>query len=235
MFEFKMLDVPLYIPPKKDCGFANRLIHLTDFFNRFPNGVVHESIKDYGVGRWFDLHFPLTSETMSTCIVTPDIYINPDTFSRVHSRISTLVTPNKELQDALERHAVHLLDGVKIGLHIRRGLFSSDHLSEEIVGFASDASVCEFKKISELNNPVYVASDSESLKKEHFSKCRYLDAPITSILSDDKLNTFLDFLLLSKCPVVYGTGGDANGGGISSFGYMAACYGRSQLHLIKTP
>lgn len=221
-----MIDTPLYIPPK-ECGFANRLIHLTDFFTKFPNGIVHESIRDYGVGQWFDFSFPLTTETESTKIVQPNIYIGN---LEIHSRISSLVKPNKKLIEEFHKYA-NLIQGVRAGLHIRRGLSSKDYLDGEIVSFANDNTVAEFEEIAKHLAPVYVSSDSESLKKEHFSECRTLHAPVASIFSNDKLYTFIEFLLLSYCPVVFVTEGGQ--GGVSTFGYMAACYGRRPIYFVR--
>ena len=77
-----MLSVPLFVPQK--VGFANRLIQLSVFLTKYPDGLVHESILDYGVGEWFDIKFKTTSETHSEIIIHPPIYINRGTYDMYH-------------------------------------------------------------------------------------------------------------------------------------------------------
>jgi hypothetical protein len=227
--------------PAKGHGFANTLIHLCDFFTEHPDGMVHESIKDFELGRWLTFNFPITDRT-DLPMYKPRIFINPHTVNHVHPLVRKLIQPSAELQKIIDEHA-HLVQGVKAGIHIRRGASAPD--SRQIVErnedlFANDAMVETFRKISETWTPYFLASDSPETKKL-FPKARTLDTTI-SVVHDrcplasttDRRNIFLDFFLLSMCPRVFCTGGSQtpDAPGLSTFGYMAAIYGNVEFNFV---
>lgn len=227
--------------PAKGHGFANTLIHLCDFFTEHPDGLVHESINDFELGRWLTFNFPITDRT-DLPRYTPKIFINSHTVRNVHPLIRTLIRPSGELQKIIDEHA-HLVKGVKAGIHIRRGASAPDsrlvvERNEDL--FAGDEALATFRKISETWAPFFLASDSPSTKKM-FPTARTLDTTI-SVVHDkcplasvtDRRNIFLDFFLLSKCPRVFCTGGSQtpDSPGLSTFGYMAAIYGNVEFSFI---
>lgn len=227
--------------PKKGHGFANTLIHLCDFFHQHPDGLVHDSIKDYELGRWLTFHFPLTDRT-DLPVYEPKIYINPHTVYTVHPLVRKLIGPSEELQKIIDEHA-HLVRGVKAGLHIRRGASAKD--SRQVVErnedvFADENALATFRTISETWTPYFLASDSPETKKM-FPGARTLDTTI-SVVHDkcplasttDRRNIFLDFFLLSMCPIVFCTGGNKSpdAPGLSTFGYMAAIYGGVEFRFV---
>lgn len=232
--------MPFMMYPQKGAGFANTLIHLCDFFSNHPDGLVHESIRDYELGEWLTFNFPLTDRT-DLQVYEPKIYINPHTIQRVHPLVRKLISPSPALQKVLDEHA-HLVKGVQMGLHIRRGASAKDSrivvwADSEI--FADEKSVETFVKISE-GSDIFLASDSPDTKKL-FPKARTLDTTI-AVLHDrcpdapttDRRNVFLDFFLLSKCPKLYITGGNfPQLPGLSTFGYMAAIYGGVPFEVIS--
>jgi hypothetical protein len=217
----------------KGHGLANILIMLTDFFHAHPNGLVHESIKDNEISRWLNLNFKLTDRT-DLPVYEPKIIINDFTIKNVHPLIRKLMSPSQELERELEKYS---LDGIKLGIHVRRGGACQD--SVKVVNpptdsFASDEAVDRMVQIAARHNGnVFLASDSPSTKKKF--NARSLDINI-SILhgQEDRLGIFLDFFLLSKCPEIIVTGGNfPNHPGLSTFGYMAAIYGNKPFTIFR--
>jgi hypothetical protein len=230
--------------PRKGHGLANTLIYLTDFYkDRFVlEGVVHDSIGDYEVGRWLKFKFPTTSLEGIKTVYEPKIFINPHTIKEVHSNIRNLIEPSDELKDVLEEH-VSLIQGVTSGMHVRRGASAKD--SRVIVEvdsdtFANDVAVGRFKAIAEMFGPVFLASDSPDTKREIYG-ARTLDTTIAVVHgmcpaapTKDRRNVFVDFFLLSMCPKVFVTGGNFPGcPGLSTFGYMAAQYGNVPWEIVS--
>jgi hypothetical protein len=231
----------LFIPAKGH-GFANTLIHLCDFFSEHPNGLVHETIKDFELGRWLKFNFP-TTDLVVLPIYKPKIFINQYTVQHVHPLIRKLISPSDELQKVIDDH-LHLVKDVKAGLHIRRGASAPDsrlivERDEDL--FASDNTVSNFRMISDVFTPYFLASDSPETKKL-FPSARTLDTSISVVhdqcpeaSTNDRRNIFLDFFLLSMCPVVFCTGGSntPNSPGVSTFGYMAAIYGGREFKFVS--
>lgn len=230
--------------PRKGHGLANTLIHLTDFYSKvfITQGVVHESIGDYELGRWLDFKFPTTSMANIKNTYEPKIFINPQTTQHVHPTIKNLIAPSAELKKVLDEHA-SIIKGVTAGLHVRRGASAKD--SRVIVEvdsdtFANDAAVGRFKAIAENFGPVFLASDSPDTKREFYG-ARTLDTTIAVVHGmcpdapvKDRRNVFLDFFLLSMCPKVFVTGGNFPGSpGLSTFGYMAAQFGGVPWEIVQ--
>jgi hypothetical protein len=232
--------MPFMMYPGKGHGFANTLIHLCDFFSNHPDGLVHESIKDYELSEWIDFHFPITDRT-DLPVYTPKIYISQHTVQVVHPLIRKLISPSKKLQKLINKN-MSLLDGIQFGMHIRRGAHATD--SRAIVQsdndvFASDSSVKMFRSLSE-GKTFFLASDSPETKKM-FPDARTIDTTIAvvhdecpNVPTNDRRNIFLDFFLLSNCPKLYLTGGNfPQLPGLSTFGYMSAIYGNKPWELVQ--
>ena len=154
---------------------------------------------------------------------------------RYHKHISEFIEPNEKLKSELEKY-IHLLDGVTVGLHVRRGLFSPDCLPEETSEFVDDENVQKFILLSKMHTPVFVASDSRELKDTAFRNCRKVDLPISPIFSNDKLGTFIDFLLIGKCQRVVCSSSkhvSEKAGNISTFGYAAAAFGQATVEFFS--
>lgn len=227
--------------PVRGHGFANTLIHLCDFFSEHPNGLVHESIKDFELGRWLKFNFLMTDRT-DLPVYKPKIFINQYTIQNVHPLVRKLISPSDELQKVIDEN-IHLVKNVKAGLHIRRGASATD--SRKIVErdedlFADESAIAKFRMVSEVFNPYFLASDSPETKKL-FPTARTLDTTISVVhdrcpeaSTNDRRNIFLDFFLLSMCPVVFCTSGSntPNSPGLSTFGYMAAIYGGHEFRFV---
>lgn len=230
--------MPYMMYPQKGAGFANILIHLCDFFKNHPDGLVHESIKDYDLGRWLTFHFPLTART-DLPVYEPKIYINPYTIHEVHPLIRKLISPSPELKQVL--NAVHV--PVAAGMHIRRGASSNDSrivVQKDTDVFANEGALETFKKVYKLHDSIFLASDSPETKKL-FPNAKTIDTTIAVVHDEcpnaptnDRRNIFVDFFLLSLCPKLYITGGNfPQLPGLSTFGYMAAVYGNKPWQFVQ--
>jgi hypothetical protein len=230
----------VFIPPKGH-GLANLFIMLSDFFYNCPGGVVHDSIKDYEMGRWLTFNFPITDRT-DLPVYEGKIFINNVTVEHVHPMIRKLVKPSPELEEQLKRHE-HLIKDVSFGIHVRRGASAPDSrkvVSRDEDTFASQKAVDEMiQLVKNAPGPVFLASDSPMTKKMFPFNVRTLDTGIAVVHGDvecnssDRVGIFIDFFLLSKCHLVVVTGGNfPNIPGISTFGYMAAMYGNVKHHFV---
>ena len=227
--------------PQKGAGFANTLIMLCDFFAHHPDGVVHESIKDYELGRWLTLHFPLTDRT-DLPVYEPKIYINQFTIQQVHPMIRKLVSPSPELESILKQNE-HLVKDINAGVHVRRGASAIDSrvvVQKETDVFANENAMKRFTDIAHTLKPIFLASDSPETKKL-FPDAKTLDTTIAVVHDEcpdapekDRRNIFVDFFLLSRCPRLYITGGNfPQLPGLSTFGYMAAIYGNVPFEVVS--
>lgn len=226
--------------PQKGFGLGNLFIQLSEFFYTFPDGLVHESIKNNEVGRWLKFHFEITDRT-DLPVYHSSIVLNEASMKKVHPLIRRLVSPSDEMK-ALMRKNLHLVHGVKAGLQIRRGgaCYDSKALADPGHEFANDGAVQKFLEIYKQNSPVFLASDSPETKKL-FPEARTLYTAISvihdeypDVTTTERANIFLDFFLLSLCPKLYVTGGKyPESPGLSTFGYMAGVYGEVPMEIIR--
>ena len=160
-----------------------------------------------------------------------------------------LIQPTDMMNELIEKN-YHKLKDCAAGFHIRRGTFADDSSKYAYYPCATmtavDAMIDEANKI---NKPVYVSSDSISTKKYFTSKvpkavCLDIEIGFTAdehsqkkTVPDEniqsKINSMLEWFLLSRMPRVYISIGGTNGhnmdggqeGVTSTFGYSAAIYG----------
>lgn len=215
------------------------------------NGVdkIHRDVFDYELGNCFTVHgFTVVDHDGER----PDcpIYINPHWHQNVWPLCRNIIRPTPHLQK-LVRDNAHLLEGVVMGMNIRRGNYSPD--SVQFVGstdpkfyFCSDSGLDKFKDaIVRAPGRVYVTSDSVSTKghlRDVFGdKVTMLDTVYTHTAeqTDESVQTvknlqdvYLSWYLLSMCPRVLVTGGRSDLVGFSTFGYMAAVYGARPIEIV---
>ena len=222
-----------------DAGFGNLLIHLSDCWDACQ--TIHSNVYNR-----FELSncvsfdgYTITDEDGTH--PNSKIIINPMTRTHIHSRISKFVRPTPHMKKLIDKHK-HLLDGVQVGVHIRRGSYSNDSHQFKNMQFyhCSDQGLENFMGLIEsARGKVYVASDSKQVKtslKERFGdKISTLDTEFaitapqdaTSTQNAENLqNAYLEWFLLSMCPVLYITGGEPDMSGFSTFSYTAAVYGK---------
>jgi len=242
------MDAEVYRPVVPKPGLGNLLILLTVCKS---NGVqyVHKDIFDYEFGNCFSLHgFTITDQDGRGPHLP--VYINDHHRNFIHPMCRDIIRPTEHLVNLVTRHS-HLLEGVTLGVNIRRGNWSPD--ATQFAGstdpkfyFCSDAGLEKFKHFIGANQGrVYVTSDSPSTKqhlKDIFGdKVTMLDTVYTHTAeqTDYTVHTvknlqdvYLSWYLLSMCPRILVTGGRGDSVGFSTFGYMAAIYGLKPFHVV---
>jgi hypothetical protein len=161
-----------------------------------------------------------------------------------------LIQPTELLQSEIDKNFEKVKDCVA-GFHIRRGTRAEDSVRFGYLPFASQEAVdAMIDEAIRLDAPVLVMSDS-MLTKDYFlskvPKAISLELPIgftacehsQKVKVDDedhqlKMNSFVEWFILTKMPKVYMTSGGVYGlnmpvynqeGITSTFGYSAALYG----------
>jgi hypothetical protein len=235
--EYRSKFVLLYIP--EGHGLGNILIFICDFFCVHPHDGVVPMHVGHEYDRWLTFHFPVTCVTGFKNMYNPNIAINQYTAHTIHPRVRQLISPSEDMVRVIREHE-HLVQGVSAGIQIRcGGLFadSAQTIDNKTDMFANRTAIEKFKSVP---GPVFIASDSPMIKLE-FPGAKTLDTEISVLHTgapnaskNHRRNVFLDFFLLSMCPVLYITAGDPNEGGslFSTFGYMAGMYGNCQINLV---
>ena len=244
-----------YLPDSM--GWGNVALCLSDLVYRCPNPKAYKSLLD--VDRGVTFHgFEITDDPNEEKF-EPRIAINPGYFHRVHSNLSTIIKPTDELQAMIDKQLQWFPHGIKCGMHIRRGACSKDsedmgcHGKDENGSikkayFAKDSALEKFVKIVEnTDGPIFLASDSHEIKK--MFKDRFKDKIVTlehdivltykcdtlknyDVTREQRLACYIDWFLLSKCKDLYITAGNYDLTDLSTFGYSAGAYGRSNVRFV---
>jgi hypothetical protein len=244
-----------YLPDSM--GWGNVALCLSDLVYKCPTPKAYKSLLD--VDRGVTFHgFEITDDPNEEKF-EPRIAINPGYFHHVHSNLSTIIKPGDELQTMIDKQLQWFPHGIKYGMHIRRGACSKD--SEDIgchgkdengnikkAYFAQDSALEKFVKIVEnTDGPIFLASDSHEIKK--MFKDRFPDKILTlehdivltykcdtlknyDVTREQRLACYIDWFLLSKCKELYITAGNQDLTDLSTFGYSAGAYGRSNIHFV---
>jgi hypothetical protein len=240
-----------YLP--ESMGWGNVALCLSDLVCRSPRPRAYKSLLDDERGVEFS-GFEITDD-LSEEKFDHRIIINPTYFHHVHSNLPQIIKPNEELQELIEKHD----HGLQYGIHIRRGACSRDSEDMGCHGrdengeikkafFAKDTALEKFIEVVEKTNAkFFLASDSQEVKdlfREKFpNKIVTLEHDIVLTYKCDTLKNYevtreqryacyLDWFLLSKCKHLYITAGNQDLTDLSTFGYSAGAYGRSNIHFI---
>jgi hypothetical protein len=241
-----------YYPPES-VGWGNVALCISDLVYRSPTPRVYKSLCDFDRGVDFS-GFEITDDPDDTPF-EPRIAINPTYYHQVHSNLKDVIKPNVELQKLIEVHGHGLIHGI----HIRRGACSDDSASMGCHGvdengeikpayFAKDSALNKFIEVVENTDAkFFLASDSQGVKemfKKRFpDKIVTLDNKLTltydckvlknvGITKEERYGAYLDWFLLSKCKELYITAGNQDLTDLSTFGYSAGAYGRSNIHFV---
>jgi len=241
-----------YYPPES-VGWGNVALCISDLVYRSPTPRVYKSLCDFDRGVDFS-GFEITDDPDDTPF-EPRIAINPTYYHQVHSNLKDVIKPNVELQKLIEVHDHGLIHGI----HIRRGACSDDSASMGCHGvnengeikpayFAKDSALNKFIEVVENTDAkFFLASDSQGVKemfKKRFpDKIVTLDNKLTltydckvlknvGITKEERYGAYLDWFLLSKCKELYITAGNQDLTDLSTFGYSAGAYGRSNIHFV---
>ena len=244
-----------YLPDSM--GWGNVALCLSDLVYRSPKPRAFKSLMD--VDRGVTFHgFEITDDPNEEKF-DHKIFINPTYFHRVHSNLNQIIKPTEELQKIIDKHLDWFPHGLAIGMHIRRGACSQD--SEDIgchgkdehgnikkAYFAKDSALEKFIKIVEhTDGKIFLASDSREIK-DMFKK-RFPDKIVTlehdivltykcdtlknyDVTREQRLACYIDWFLLSNCKELYITAGNQDLTDLSTFGYSAGAYGRSNIHFV---
>lgn len=233
---------------KQDTGFGNMLIQLTSLQKECTQ--LHDHVFDYEVGNCVSISGFTRVSYEGTKPYCP-IYLNPYTINNVHPRIRDIIKPTPFMEDMISKYG-HLVDNVSCGISIRRGSYSTDsrqfkteQADDASHYFCSDKGLHKFINIIK-NSPgsVFVSSDSKEVMNmliETFGdKIKHYDSPyaigmpqdLRDISMNDYHSIYLKFFLLSKCPMLYLTGGRGDMVGFSTYAYMAAIYGNKPFKII---
>ncbi len=235
--------------PENECGLGNLLIKLTSMPAECI--CVHDNVYDYELSNCMILN-GLTRVSYDGVQPESPIFINNGTMEHIHSKIRSIVEPTPHMLELISKHT-HLLDGVVAAMSIRRGSYCEDSRQykgargdEPMQYFCSPSGLERFKNIIRATpGRVFVSSDSVStthqLLQEFGGKLSVLEMPYTVTSTQDQgtptienlQKVYLKWFLLSKCPIVFLTGGtEGSLVGFSTYAYIAAVYGSKPCHVV---
>jgi len=238
--------------PKPDCAFGNLVLSMLSHFISAKEPKFHKDVFMYGRDKFIE-----GIKTVDIDVPLGNAEINSEEMKILHLKygntkevMNIMIRPTTLLKEQIDKYYEQVKDCVA-GFHCRRGLSCEDSAKFGYFPFASiqavDAMIHEALR---LDAPVYFTSDSESTKeyiKTRVPKAVMLDLPIGFTADehsqfvdvkdeshDHKMNSFIEWFLLAKMPIIYMTNGGVNGRNVveyveegltSTFGYSAALYG----------
>ena len=240
-----------YLP--ESMGWGNVALCLSDLVFRSPKPRAYKSLLDDERGVEFS-GFEITDDPNEEKF-EHRIIINPTYFHHIHSNLQQIIKPNEELQELIRIYD----HGLEYGIHIRRGACSKDSENVGCHGkdengdikqafFAKDTALEKFIEVVEKTDAkFFLASDSQEIK-DLFKK-RFPDKIVTlehdivltykcdtlknyEVTKEQRYACYLDWFLLSKCKQLYITAGNRDLTDLSTFGYSAGAYGRSNIHFV---
>lgn len=250
----------VYKKPEHEHGFGNLLIHLSML--KGPELVVdgkqfsvncdllHDSVYGYELSNCIHLD-GFTRVSYEGVQPITNVVLNHHIFNIFHKRIRNIVRPTEHMKKLLAEHAP-IMEGVKVGMCIRRGSCAPDSVQYKgelgdrpYQYFTNDSGLAKFEEIIKSNpGPVYVTSDSPMtknyLRDKYGSKVRMVDTVYTFTGTQDQTenqtiknlqDVYLTWFLLSKCKVIFNT--MAANKLRSTFGYTAAVYGGGQCYDVE--
>ena len=240
-----------YLP--ESMGWGNVALCLSDLVFRSPKPRAYKTLLDDERGVEFS-GFEITDDPSEEKF-EHRIIINPTYFHHIHSNLPKIIKPNPELEELINKYD----HGLEYGIHIRRGACSSDsenigcHGTDENgeikkAFFAKDTALEKFIEVVEkTDTKFFLASDSKEVKD--LFKAKFPDKIVTlehdivltykcdtlknyEVTKEQRYACYLDWFLLSKCKHLYITAGNQDLTDLSTFGYSAGAYGRSNIHFV---
>jgi hypothetical protein len=240
-----------YLP--ESMGWGNVALCLSDLVFRSPKPRAYKTLLDDERGVEFS-GFEITDDPSEEKF-EHRIIINPTYFHHIHSNLPKIIKPNPELEELINKYD----HGLEYGIHIRRGACSLDsenigcHGTDENgeikkAFFAKDTALEKFIGVVEKTDAkFFLASDSKEVKD--LFKTKFPDKIVTlehdivltykcdtlknyEVTKEQRYACYLDWFLLSKCKHLYITAGNQDLTDLSTFGYSAGAYGRSNIHFV---
>ena len=239
----------IYVP-RPDAAIGNlSLVYSTHMLMTGGKGAIHPDVYKYGRDK--SLVFTYVSDEG---VIEEKGFINGFIhlrFPQISNVMQECIKPTDTMQKLIDTTYTKLGDCVA-GFHIRRGMYGEDSSKFAYYPFSSDNAVEAMIKVAnEMDKPVFVISDSIVTKKYFQSKvpkaisldlkigftaCEFSQeyAHASKEDVDTKMNSILEWFMISKMPKIYTTMGgvcDRNvpegtiEGLSSTFGYSAALYG----------
>lgn len=217
--------------PENISGLGNVLMQLCH------SKKVSSHIYHGGRGKYIEALIPVIDDDGTLeAIPTPHLILDDS----VHMNIDKFIKPTEECNRCLKEYE-HLIKDVSYALQIRIGVQSSN---PAMLKYGNSVIFCDendLKKFHDIirNTPgnVYISSDCLVTKRKfrdlYPDRVRIIDEEPVYIVGENQLDpkvTFMDFFLLSKCPAICITAGALDSYSISTFGYMAAMYGKIKPH-----
>lgn len=212
-------------------GLGNLFIYLSQIDDKTP---VSSKIYDGYRGKYLEFtNLNIIEDDYSMeSIKTPDIYINHYTSKNIHTRCRQKIKPSKLLIDIIENYK-HLVEDIECGIAIRTydpncGYIADEHTLQTFENIIKNSS----KKI-------FIACDNLEYKlklnEKYPNKINFINGECIHINNHNTIDSplpFLDFFLLSMCPLLYITGGPKDMTKFSTFGYMASIYGNVKANVV---
>ena len=248
-----VLSLSKMFKPAEQTGWGNISLMLTMFVYECEKQklmpYIHSSLLEDGRSKYITFNLETTEEDLD--VLKHGLFINQHAHQIYCNLMSTIIKPTDDMK-VLINDNVDIIKDVKCALHIRRGANQEDSSkmgchSGNPAYFATDDAVKRFKDvIRQTDGNVFIASDSRELKKqlkhEFGEKVNYLDTDISlsytciyhHIETNEiaRRNCYLEWFLLSMCPMVYVTAGNKDMTDFSTFGYSAATYGKKPVMMV---
>lgn len=243
------MNTPIF-KPGPACALGNlSLCIATHILNTDQKGMIHPDVYAYGRDKMF-----LFEQVSKDGIIEDHgrlnsfIHLQHPNIGEIMRRV---MKPSKTLQNMIDTSWETVQDCVA-GFHIRRGTYASDSARFAFYPVASEEAIDAMISVANnLNKPVFIISDSIETKNHFISRvpmAKSLDLPIGFTACehsqnveeikdeniDEKINSVLEWFIISKMPKVYTTMGGVVGRNVplgtkegvsSTFGYSAALYG----------
>ena len=243
------MNTPIF-KPGPACALGNlSLCIATHILNTDQIGMIHPDVYAYGRDKMF-----LFEQVSKDGIIEDHgrlnsfIHLQHPNIGEIMRRV---MKPSKTLQNMIDTSWETVQDCVA-GFHIRRGTYANDSARFAFYPVASEEAIDAMISVANnLNKPVFIISDSIETKNHFISRvpmAKSLDLPIGFTACehsqnveeikdeniDEKINSVLEWFIISKMPKVYTTMGGVVGRNVplgtkegvsSTFGYSAALYG----------
>lgn len=250
------LNYMIYVPDP-DAAIGNlSLVYATHILMTRGEGGIHPDVYKYGRDRAFIFH-NVTDEGVLEMKGFINAFIHLR-FPEIGDIMRKCIQPTIQMQKMIDTHWDVVKDCIA-GFHIRRGTSAEDSSKFARVPFASDEAVESMIQTAlNIDQPVFIMSDSVSTR-EHFLKSvpkaislnleigftasefsQETENPVEEDL-DIKMNSILEWFIMSKMPKIYTTMGGVCGRNVpegtteglsSTFGYSSALYGGKIPHYV---
>lgn len=241
--------------PISEAAIGNLSLSMATHFMLAKNPGFHPDVYKYGRDKFIKCkHVTDQGEIKGYNTINGFIHIKLPNVGRV---MQDIIQPTDVLQKEIDQTYEKVKDCVA-GFHIRRGTSCEDSARFGYLPFASEEAIeSMINEANRLGEPVLIMSDSVSTKEYFLSKVPKaisLDLAIgftacehsqkVEVEDEDhrlKMNSFVEWFVLSKMPKIYMTAGGVYGinmptfkreGLTSTFGYSAALYGGIIPHYV---